>query len=80
MNKDEKRISEQLLHLRLPFIRQNYQSLADEAAREEWTPLKYLSRLIEGESQQRQERCIARRIAGARFPVIKTLEDFATPT
>ena len=76
MNNDEKRISEQLIHLRLPFIRENYQSLADEAAREQWAPLQYLSRLIEGESQQRQDRCIARRIAGARFPVIKTLESF----
>jgi len=75
MNSDQK-ISEQLVHLRLPFIRQNYQSLADEAAREQWTHLQYLSRLIEGESLQRHERCIARRIAAARFPVIKTLENF----
>lgn len=75
MNSDEK-ISEQLVHLRLPFIRQHYQSLADEAAREQWTHLQYLRRLIEGESQQRYERCIARRIAAARFPVIKTLENF----
>jgi DNA replication protein DnaC len=75
MNSDEK-ISEQLVHLRLPFIRQHHQSLADEAAREQWTHLQYLSRLIEGESQQRHERCIARRIAAARFPVIKTLENF----
>jgi DNA replication protein DnaC len=75
MNSDQK-ISEQLVHLRLPFIRQHYQSLADEAAREQWTHLQYLSRLIEGESQQRHERCIARRIAAARFPVIKTLEHF----
>ena len=29
MNSDQK-ISEQLVHLRLPFIRQHYQSLADE--------------------------------------------------
>jgi DNA replication protein DnaC len=75
MNSDQK-ISEQLVHLRLPFIRQHHQSLADEAAREQWTHLQYLSQLIEGESQQRHERCIARRIAAARFPVIKTLENF----
>jgi DNA replication protein DnaC len=37
---------------------------------------EYLSHLLEGESQQRHDRCIARRIAGARFPVIKTLEGF----
>jgi len=75
MDSDQK-ISEQLVHLRLPFIRQHYPSLADEAAREQWTHLHYLSRLIEGESQQRHQRCIARRIAAARLPVIKTLENF----
>lgn len=76
MNDHEKQTSHQLLHLRLPFIRENYQSLADQAAREQWTPLEYLRRLVEGESQQRQDRCIARRVACARFPVIKTLEGF----
>lgn len=76
MDDDNEGISEQLLHLRLPFIRENYQSLADEASREQWPHLQYLSRLIDGESQQRHERCIARRVAAARFPVIKTLEGF----
>ena len=69
-------ISEQLIQLRLPFFRERYQSLADEAAREQWTHLDYLNRLIEGETQKRQERSIARRISAARFPVIKTLENF----
>jgi hypothetical protein len=36
MNKDEERITQQLIHLRLPFIRENYQSLAQEAARQQW--------------------------------------------
>lgn len=76
MNKDEERITQQLIHLRLPFIRENYQSLAHEAARQQWGAQEYLSHLLEGESQQRHDRCIARRIAGARFPVIKTLEGF----
>ena len=62
-------ISEQLVQLRLPFFREHYQSLADEAAREQWTHLDYLNRLIEGETQKRQERSIARRISAARFPV-----------
>jgi len=76
MNAEEQRLSEQLTSLRLPFLREHYQPLADEAAREQWTPLVYLSRLIEGETQRRQEHRIARRIAEARFPVIKTLEQF----
>ena len=76
MNNEEQRLIEQLTNLRLPFIREHHQALATEAAREQWTHLRYLSSLIEGESQQRHERCIARRVADARFPVIKTLEQF----
>ena len=72
----EQRLVAQLTHLRLPFIREHHQPLATEAAREQWTHLHYLSALVEGESQRRHERCIARRVADARFPVIKTLEQF----
>jgi len=50
--------------------------MADEAAREQWTHRQYLGRLIEGETQRRRERCITRRIAAARFPIIKTLDQF----
>ena len=67
---------EQLAQLRLSFLQENAQSLADQAAREQWTHLDYLTRLVEGESHQRHDRCIARRIAAARFPIIKTLDQF----
>jgi DNA replication protein DnaC len=76
MNNEERRFSEQLAQLRLPFIQENYQTLADQAAREQWTHGQYLVRLIEGESLRRHDRCIARRIVEARFPVIKTLDQF----
>ena len=76
MNNEELRLTEQLNQLRLAFIAQQYQSLADQAARQQWTPLQYLARLIEGESQRQHDRHIARRLAAARFPLIKTLEQF----
>jgi DNA replication protein DnaC len=76
MNNEELRLTEQLNQLRLTFIAQQYQSLADQAARQQWTPLQYLARLIEGESQRQHDRHIARRLAAARFPLIKTLEQF----
>ncbi len=76
MNKEALRLSEQLAQLRLSFIKENYHSLADQAAREQWTHGQYLQRLIEGESHRHQDRRIARRIAAARFPVIKTLDQF----
>jgi len=76
MNNEELRLTEQLNQLRLTFIAQQYQSLADQAAHQQWTPLQYLARLIEGESQRQHDRHIARRLAAARFPLIKTLEQF----
>lgn len=76
MNNDSLRLSEQLVQLRLSFLQENYQTFADQGAREQWTHLQYLGRLLEGETQRRQDRCIVRRIAAARFPVIKTLDQF----
>jgi DNA replication protein DnaC len=76
MNNEELRLTEQLNQLRLAFIAEQYQPLADQAARHQWTPLQYLARLIEGESQRQHDRQIARRLAAAHFPLIKTLEQF----
>jgi len=76
MNNEPNRLSEHLEQLRLSFIQENHQSLAAQAAREHWSHEQYLQRLIEGENQRRQDRCITRRIAAARFPMIKTLDQF----
>ena len=76
MKNDELRLTQQLKTLYLSFLAEHYQPLADEAARQQWTAVQYLVRLIEGETQRRQERQIVRRVAAARFPVIKTLEQF----
>ena len=68
---------EQYLHqLKLPWVRDNLEPLAAKAAKGEWTHLEFLAGLLEGESLQRAERAIHRRIAAARFPVVKTLETF----
>lgn len=76
MEHNELRLSQQLKSLYLSFVAEHYQSLADEAARQQWTALQYLARLIDGETQRRAERQIVRRVAAARFPVIKTLQQF----
>lgn len=76
MNYDEQQLTQQLKALFLPFMAQHYQPLADEAARAQWPPIQYLARLVEGETQRRHDRHIARRVAAARFPVIKTLDQF----
>ena len=76
MNPDELCLTQQLKALYLSFLAEHYQELADEAARQQWSAVQYLARLMEGETQRRHERQILRRVAAARFPVIKTLEQF----
>jgi DNA replication protein DnaC len=65
-----------LARLQLPYVRAHYESLARQAATEQWSHLDYLARLIEGEAHRREERSIQRHIKLARFPVLKTLEQF----
>ena len=76
MNVTETRLNEQLGALRLLTIQEHYAALASEAAQKQWTHVDYLARLIDGEAQRRQELAIQRRIAAARFPCIKTLDQF----
>ena len=66
----------QLAYLKLLFIREHYASLTKEAAEAHWGYVEFLARLIAGEALLRQERSVQRRIRQARFPVIKTLEQF----
>lgn len=65
-----------LEYLRLPYIREQYEALAKEAAEHNWSHIEYLERLMEGEAHLREDRRIQRRIRLARFPVIKTLHQF----
>src|SRR5215472_14832492 len=67
---------DQLDYLKLAFIKAHHSELAAEAGRQNWDHQEYLRRLVEGEFGLRQQRCIERRIKAARFPVIKTLEQF----
>lgn len=62
--------------LGLPFMLDNYDVLASQAAQKGWCHVDYLAALAEGEAGLRRQRAIKRRIKLARFPVIKTLEQF----
>jgi DNA replication protein DnaC len=66
----------QLQYLRLNFFLDNYKSLAQQAAEAQWDPIKLLTHLVEGETLLRTERSTQRRIRMARFPVVKTLDQF----
>jgi DNA replication protein DnaC len=66
----------QIAYLKLSYIRENYESVATIAAKKKWTHIQYLSELIEQEANLRNDRTIQRRIQSAKFPVIKTLDQF----
>ena len=65
-----------LQQLKLPFTLEHFEELARQAAAESWSHVEFLARLIEGEDALRQDRACQRRIRNARFPVLKTLEQF----
>lgn len=73
---DTATLERHLLYLKLPWIRENMDALAAKAAKGKWSYPEFLASLIEGESHQRMDRATQRRIAAARFPVLKTLEGF----
>lgn len=66
----------QLQLLKLPFILEHFEELAEKAGQEEWSHVEFLTRLIEGEAALREESARQRRVRQARFPVLKTLEQF----
>jgi DNA replication protein DnaC len=64
------------VELKLPTVRRRFRSMAEEAVREQQTPVAYLAALLEAEMTERAERREKRRLIDARFPQIKRLEDF----
>ena len=66
----------QLRALNLPFMLENYQAYAQTAADKHWSHLEYLTELLGGEASARDDRRVQRCIKQARFPVLKTLDEF----
>src|SRR6202165_1176690 len=73
---DLTRLDAQLHDLHLHYIQSHYQALATKAAEQQRSHLDYLEQLVEGEATMRENRSIERRIKNARFPVLKSLDDF----
>ena len=69
-------IEQHLIYLKLSFIAAQYAELAHQAAHKAWSHVDYLATLVEGEAHVRRDRATTSRIRLARFPVIKTLEQF----
>ena len=69
-------LDQHLKFLKLSFMRDQHQELAGQASKKHWSHLDYLEKLAEGEAALRRDRSIQRRIRLARFPVVKTLDQF----
>ena len=65
-----------LLSLKLSYVLEHFETLTQQAATEQWPHRDYLARLIEGEAHRREDRSVQRRIGLARFPVLKTIDQF----
>jgi len=72
----ETQLQEQLAVLKLRAVAEQYAPLATEAAQKQWSHMDYLARLMDSETQRRQQLAIQRRVAAARFPGVKTLDQF----
>lgn len=65
-----------LEYLKLRFIKEHCETIAQDAARLGTPHIDYLSQLIEGEAHIKHDARVARRIKLARFPVLKSLDNF----
>ena len=62
--------------LYLPTLGEQSARLAEEAVKKKQSHLSYLEVLLEVEIEERNRKAVARRIKEARFPSVKTLEEF----
>jgi len=73
---DENQLRRELQELKLSSFLDHFGEFAHSAAEQHWTHTRYLCQLTEAEVNLRRDRCIQRRIKMARFPVLKSLDDF----
>lgn len=76
MNSKPLQLAEQLDYLKLRFMEKNHETMAATAATNGWSHEEYFEHLVRGETDVRWDNAIQRRIRMARFPVIKTLDQF----
>ena len=69
-------VQAKLTALNLPFMRESYQPLAHTAADKHWSHVAYFTELLNGEAAAREDRRVQRCILQARFPVLKTIDQF----
>lgn len=76
MNKTVKDLQEQFRQLRLAETAEGLPQLLREAEKNSWTYLEFLEALTLFELEKREAKSIERRMKWARFPYIKTIQEF----
>ena len=76
MELQQSTIREYARQLYLPTLGSHFLKLAEEAVQQKLGHLAYLEALLSVELEERERHAVARKIAEAKFPKLKTLEDF----
>jgi DNA replication protein DnaC len=69
-------LAQHLAYLKLPFTAEHYAPMAKQAAHKHLSHVEYLAQLMQEEANVKKDRATQNRIRLARFPVIKTLDQF----
>jgi DNA replication protein DnaC len=75
-NLEEAVLRQQCKQLRMPTIAAQFSRMAQEAAKLNQPYMSYLSELLAAEIEERERHVVEQRIREARFPRLKTLEEF----
>lgn len=62
--------------LKMPGLKQSFESLGRQASEESWSHVEYLYEVLVAEANSRMESAVRQRIRGAHFPELKTLDEF----
>lgn len=69
-------VREMAIELKLPYIKNNYDMLIDEANHTQMSPKEAIETLLERELLQRRENSKQNRLKAAKFPIKRYMEDF----
>ena len=75
-NLDQASVKQHCKAVRLPTVGANFVSLAEQAAKENQSHVRYLEALLAMECEERDRHAIENRIRDAQLPRIKTIEEF----
>jgi DNA replication protein DnaC len=76
MNKTNKILATKLADLKLQYFLDNYQAAAQLAAETQMPYLEFLAELVEGETAERNERAVERRLRNSKLPFEKSMDQF----